>query len=87
MSYEPCSQIAATRMIQIIPDIHLDKKKLLEDFVNKTCMYQPPEVTRRDIYWSKLRNILVQNFRPEHVGPELCEKIRVIYMQDEENDK
>ena len=85
--YEPCSQIAATRMIKIIPDIHADKKKLLEDFVNKTCMYQSPEATRSDIYWSKLQNILVQNFRPEHVGPELCEKIRVIYMQDEENDK
>lgn len=87
MSYEPCSKIAAARMVKIIPDALLDKKLLLNNFVNITCKYQSPEATRRDYNWSSLQQILVQNFRPEHVGPELCEKIRIIYMQDEENDK
>jgi hypothetical protein len=87
MSYEPCSKIAAARMIEIIPDTLLDKKQLLDDFVNKTCLYQSPEATRRDYNWAKLHKILHDNFRPEHVGDELTEKLNNIYKQDEENDK
>ena len=87
MSYEPCSKIAATRMMEIIPDIYSDKKELLNKFVNITCMYQSPEATRRDYNWSKLYDILVENFNPQHVGEELSHKINDIYKQDEENDK
>lgn len=87
MSYEPCSVIAATRMMEIIPDTFPNKKQLLDDFVNKTCVYQSPEATRRDYNWSKLHTILEENFRPEHVGEELNKKLVEIYMQDEENDK
>ena len=87
MSYEPCSKIAATRMLEIIPDTFPDKKQLLDDFVNKTCLYQSPEATRRDYNWSKLYDILSQNFNPQHVGEELSNKINDIYKQDEENDK
>ena len=87
MSYEPCSRIAATRMLEIIPDTFPDKKQLLDDFVNKTCLYQSPEATRRDYNWSKLYDILSQNFNPQHVGEELSNKINDIYKQDEENDK
>ena len=87
MSYEPCSKIAATRMMEIIPDTLSDKKQLLDDFVNKTCFYQSPEGTRRDYSWSKLHTILVENFNAQHVGEELSKKINKIYMQDEENDK
>ena len=87
MSYEPCSVIAATRIMKIIPDDLSDKKKLLDVFVNKTCLYQSPEGTRRDYNWSKLHKILVENFNPQHVGEELSQKINEIYMQDEENDK
>lgn len=87
MSYEPCSKIAATRMIEIIPDILSNKKELLDNFVNKTCLYQSPEATRRDYNWSKLQQILEHNFRPEQVGEEICQKIKDIYLQDEQNDK
>jgi hypothetical protein len=87
MSYEPCSKIAATRMMEIIPDTLSDKKQLLDDFVNKTCFYQSPEGTRRDYSWSKLYKILSENFNPQHVGEELSKKINEIYKQDEENDK
>jgi len=87
MSYEPCSVIAATRMLEIIPDTLPDKKKILDDFVNKTCLYQSPEATRRDYNWSKLQRILADNFNPRHIGEELSTKIRDIYVQDEENDK
>ena len=87
MSFEPCSKIAATRMIEIIPDIFSDKKKLLIHFVDITCKYQPHEGTRRDYSWSKLQQILVHNFKPEHEGEELCQKLNDIYKQDEENDK
>ena len=87
MSYEPCSKIAATRMMEIIPDTLSDKKQLLDDFVNKTCLYQSPEATRRDYNWDKLCRILQDNFNPQHVGEELSKKINEIYKQDEENDK
>ena len=87
MSYEPCSVIAATRIMEIIPAIYSDKKILLDDFVNKTCLYQSPEATRRDYNWAKLYNILLNNFNPQHVGEELSHKINDIYKQDEENDK
>ena len=87
MSYEPCSKIAAARMIGIIPDTFSDKKQLLDYFVNKTCLYQSPEATRRDYNWSKLQRILEENFRPEHVGLELTENLNNIYKQDKENDK
>ena len=87
MSFEPCSVIAATRMIEIIPATLSDKKQLLENFVNNTCLYQSPEATRRDYNWSKLQQILEHNFNPQHVGKELSDKLRDIYMQDEENDK
>jgi hypothetical protein len=50
-------------------------------------VYQSPEAPRRDYNWSKLHTILEENFRPEHVGPELNKKLVEIYMQDEENDK
>ena len=89
MSFEPCSVIAATRMIEIIPDTEtlLVKKQLLKDFVNITCKYQSPEATRRDYNWSKLQQVLEHNFNPQHVGQELSDKLRDIYIQDEENDK
>ena len=87
MSYEPCSKIAAARMVKIIPDALLDKKLLLNNFVNITCKYQSPEATRRDYNWEKLRQVLVDNFNSECVGDELRNKLNVIYMQDEENDK
>lgn len=88
MSYEPCSKIAATRMLEILPDTFpADKKQLLDDFVNKTCLYQSPEATRRDYNWSKLQQILEHNFNPRHIGEEISSKIRDIYVQDEENDK
>ena len=87
MSYEPCSKIAASRMIEIIPDTFSDKKQLLDDFVNKTCLYQSPEATRRDYNWAKLHKILVENFNPKHIGEELAQKLNNIYKQDQENDK
>ena len=64
-----------------------NKKQLLDDFVNKTCLYQSPEATRRDYNWSKLHKILVENFNPKHIGEELAQKLNDIYKQDEENDK
>ena len=87
MSYEPCSKIAATRMIEIIPDNFSDKKQLLNNFVNITCKYQSPEGTRRDYNWEKLYQILVHNFNSELIGEELFQKLNDIYKQDEENDK
>ena len=87
MLYEPCSKIAAARMMEIIPETFSDKKQLLVDFVNKTCLYQSPEATRRDYNWSKLHKILVENFNPKHIGEELAQKLNDIYKQDEENDK
>ena len=79
--------IAATRMIEIIPDTLSDKKQLLKNFVDITCKYQSPEATRRDYNWTKLQQILEHNFNPQHVGQDLSYKLRDIYMQDEENDK
>ena len=87
MSYEPCSMIAATRMIEIIPDTLSDKKQLLKNFVDITCKYQSPEATRRDYNWTKLQQILEHNFNPQHVGQELSKKLCEIYTQNEENDK
>lgn len=87
MSFEPCSVIAATRMIEIIPDTLSDKKQLLKNFVDITCKYQSPEATRRDYNWTKLQQILEHNFNPQHVGQELSKKLCEIYIQDEENDK
>jgi hypothetical protein len=87
MSFKPCSLIAATRMIKIIPDTLSDKKQLLKDFIDITCEYQSPEGTRRDYSWSRLYNIVQDNFTSEKVGEELYNKLVITYNQDEENDK
>jgi hypothetical protein len=89
MSFEPCSVIAAARMIEIIPDTEtlLVKKQLLKNFVDITCKYQSPEATRRDYNWSKLYDILQENFTSENVGEELYKKLVITFNQDEENDK
>jgi len=71
--------IAATRMIEITPDTLSDKKQLLENFVDITCKYQSPEATRRDYNWTKLQQILENNFNPQHVGQELSYKLNDIY--------
>ena len=87
MSFEPCTRVAATRMIEIIPDTLSDKKQLLKDFVDITCKYQSPESTRRDYNWTKLYDILQENFTSENVGEELYKKLVITFNQDEENDK
>ena len=87
MSYQPCSVIAATRMMEIVPDTFLYNKQKLLKFVNKTCLYQSPEATRTDYNWKKLRKVLERNFAPELVGEELNKKLYDIFRQDKENDK
>ena len=64
---EPCVTVAAYRMYMLLPDTEIYRKEILENFVNKVCMYQDAHGTRTDIFWDKLYHIMDTRFTTDPV--------------------